>query len=189
MSAQKPDLMAKASRKSLRWMGVIVARAQTFAAVNEEAMMKWMCLRRARCLQAIFATAMVWLFTAVNAASANETKCIYREGNFPLGPNEHFAGLFRVPLNPPDFRDREAIRRHLIFSETWTSLILKEVSNPAGPCGALALPLRFPDLRVFLKVSRTEIKKVDRERAYCKFVLEDLAPSTTGRRMRPTHSA
>jgi hypothetical protein len=63
MSAQKPDLMAKASGKSLHWMGVIVARARTFAAANEEAMMKWMCLRRARCLQAIFAT-LVYLTTA-----------------------------------------------------------------------------------------------------------------------------
>jgi hypothetical protein len=116
-----------------------------------------------------FALVLTGLLSTAFPSTAEEAKCIPRHGNFPLGPNEHFAGLFRVPLHSPDLNDREAIRRHLIFLETWSDIILKEMPLL---CGALAIPIRFPDLRVFLKVSRTGVK-VDREIAYCRFVLED----------------
>ena len=122
----------------------------------------------------ILALALIGSLMTVNSSLSEEANCVLRVGNFPLNPNEHFAGLFRIPLHPPGSSDREALQRHLIFSETWADIILSEMSGKAGGlCGAIATPYRFPDMRVFLIVNRA-VSQIDRERAICTRALEGI---------------
>ncbi len=102
-------------------------------------------------------------------------KCDLRAG-YPITvqPNQHFAGMFRIALNPPDFRDPVAVQRHLVLSETWADTVMREMSGKAGGlCGALILPYAFPDLRVSLIVYRTA-SRIDREKSVCTQALEDI---------------
>ena len=81
--------------------------------------------------------------------------------------------MFRIPLNPPDFRDPTAVQRHLVLSETWADIILREMrGKPVGLCSAIAILDPFPDLRVFLTVNRTA-SQIDREKTVCTLALED----------------
>jgi hypothetical protein len=117
--------------------------------------------------------ALIGSFAIASRCLSEERKCILRVGNFDLQPNEHFAGMFRIPLNPPDFRDPAAVQRHLVLSETWGDIILREVrGKPAGLCGAIAIVDPFPDLRVVMKVHRTG-SQIDREKVICTHALED----------------
>jgi hypothetical protein len=120
----------------------------------------------------IVALALIGCFMAARP-SLSEERCILRAGNFELEPNRHFAGMFRIPLNPPDLHDLVAVQRHLVLSETWTDIIFRGVrGKPVGLCSALAIPIPFPDLRVFLMVNRTA-SQIDREKAVCTQALED----------------
>jgi hypothetical protein len=122
----------------------------------------------------ILALVLIGSFTTVNSSLSEEGKCVFRDGNFSLLPNEQFAGLFRVALNPPDFQDPMAIQRHLVFSETWAGIIMEEMSKKAGGlCGAIPMAYRLPDLRVFLIVNRTA-SQIDREKSICTHALEDI---------------
>ena len=122
----------------------------------------------------IFALVLIGSFTTASSSLSEEGKCVFRDGNFSLQPNEQFAGLFRVALNPPDFQDPVAIQRHLVFSETWAGIIMEEISKKAGGlCGAIPIPYRLPDLRVFLIVNRTA-SQIDREKSICAHALEDI---------------
>ncbi len=121
----------------------------------------------------ILALALIGSLMTVNSSLSEEANCVLRVGNFPLNPNEQFAGLFRVQLHPPGSSDRAALQRHLIFLETWEYIILREMPGRAGGlCGAIAISYRFPDMSVFLTVNRTA-SRIDREKAYCRYLLED----------------
>lgn len=121
----------------------------------------------------IFVLALIGSFTTASPSLSEEQKCVLRAGNFDLQPNRHFAGMFRIPLNPPDFRDPTAVQRHLVLSETWADVILREMrGKPVGLCSAIAILDPFPDLRVFLTVNRTA-SQIDREKAVCTDALED----------------
>jgi hypothetical protein len=121
----------------------------------------------------IFALALIGSLAMVNSSLSEEIKCALRVGNFPLHLNEQFAGLFRVPLHPPDSTHHEALQRHLIFLKIWEGIILREMPGKAGGlCGAIATSYRFPDMRIFLTVNRTA-SQIDREKAYCRYLLED----------------
>jgi hypothetical protein len=121
----------------------------------------------------VSALALVGFFATVSP-SLSEEKCVPRSGNFNLHPNQHFAGMFRLPLNSPDFYDSVALQRHLAFSTIWADVLMRELPTKAGGlCGAFVTAYGFPDLRVFLFVNRTG-SQIDREKAVCTRALEDI---------------
>jgi hypothetical protein len=82
--------------------------------------------------------------------------------------------MFRIPLNPPDFRDPAAIQRHVLFSRAWASIILEKVPDRSRLlCGALTTSDQFPDLRVFVIVYRTG-SQIDREKVICAHALQEV---------------
>jgi hypothetical protein len=110
----------------------------------------------------------------IASPSRSEDSCLLRAGNFNLQPNEHFAGMFRIALNPPDLRDSVAVQRHVALSETWADTISREISTKTGGlCSALILPEGFPGLRVTLTVNLTA-NQIDREKSFCAHALEDI---------------
>jgi hypothetical protein len=120
----------------------------------------------------VFFLAVIGSFTIASQSLSEDGKCILRVGNFDLQPNEHFAGMFRIPLISPNSHDPVAVQRHLAFSEIWADTIMSDRSWQAGGlCGAVILPYQFPDLRVFLVVNRTG-SQIDREKATCMHALE-----------------
>jgi hypothetical protein len=123
----------------------------------------------------IFVLALIGSFTSVSPTLSEERKCILRDG-YPiiLDLNQHFAGMFRIPLNPPDFHNPMAVQRHLVLSLTWIEIIDGEMYRKIGGlCHALVVPNGFPDLRVSMKVYRTG-SQIDREKSVCAHVLEDI---------------
>jgi hypothetical protein len=122
----------------------------------------------------ISALMLIGSLTTASPLLAEEGKCVPRNGTHHLQPNEQFAGLFRIALNPPDFQDPAAIQRHLVFSETWAGTIQEEMAGKAGGlCGAVAVPYRLPDLRVFLRANSTA-RQIEREKSICTHALEDI---------------
>jgi hypothetical protein len=120
----------------------------------------------------LFVLALVGFATV--RPSWSEEKCIPRSGNFNLHPNQHFAGMFRLPLNSLDFHDPVALQRHLAFSTIWADILMRELPTKAGGlCGAFVTAYGFPDLRVFLFVNRTG-SQIAREKAVCMRALEDI---------------
>ena len=129
----------------------------------------------ANVLLRIFSLVLIGSFTTMNSSLAEE-RCAFRSG-YPgtafLNPNRHFAGMFRILLNPPDLRDPAAVRRHLVLSETWADIIMRQVPEKSGGlCGAIILPEVFPEMRVSLIVYRTA-SQIDREKSICTRALED----------------
>src|SRR2546427_7660258 len=99
---------------------------------------------------------------------SEERKCLPRSGFFfEYGSNQHFAGLFRIILQPPDLRDVGAVQRHLILSEVWAGTVSIEIANRIGRlCTAIITPFAFPDMRAFLAVNRAA-GRGNREKLTC----------------------
>ncbi|WP_213741587.1 hypothetical protein [Bradyrhizobium sp. dw_411] len=122
----------------------------------------------------ILALALLGFFATASSSLSEEGKCIPRNGTHNLQPNERFVGLFHIALNPPDFQDRVAIQRHLVFSQTWAGTILEEVPGKTGGlCSAVPITYRLPDLRVFLTVNSTA-RQIEREKSICTQALEGI---------------
>jgi hypothetical protein len=122
----------------------------------------------------MFALALIASFTPVGPSLSAEEKCLLRAGNFNLNPNVHFAGMFRIPLNPPDFGDSAAVQRHMVLSRTWADLTSAALSaKTGGLCGAFIHFGEFPNLHVSLIVRRTA-SQIDREKLVCTHALEDI---------------
>lgn len=104
----------------------------------------------------------------------SQVNCNPRTGYPPgLYVNEHFAGVFRIPLNPPDLQDRAAVQRHLVLAEVWGRTIWKEMlARTHGLCSA-HFEVHFPDSRVALVINRTA-DRLDRGKAFCTQVLDDI---------------
>jgi hypothetical protein len=106
--------------------------------------------------------------------SNSEEKCVPRNGYFDLHPGQQFAGMFRIALDPPNFRDLASVQSHFVYSTTWAHVIGIELSNSTkGLCGARVTPYGFPDLRVFLMVFRST-QQVEREKSICTLALQDI---------------
>jgi len=122
----------------------------------------------------IVALGLVGFVMTTNPA-LSQLECNPRAGYPPvLYENEHFAGLFRIALNPPDLQDRAAVQRHLVLAEIWGRVIRKEMlARTRGLCSAHFEVQGFPDSRVALVVNRTA-GRIDQEKSSCTQVLEDI---------------
>jgi hypothetical protein len=112
---------------------------------------------------------------AITAPSFSEENCSLRSGFFFEHRNgRQFAGLFRVALDPPDLRNPAAIKRHVVFAETWAHTITEEIfTRTGGACDAIIVNEGFPDLRAFLSVRRGA-GQIDKERVVCAHLLQDV---------------
>jgi hypothetical protein len=65
-------------------------------------------------------------------------------------PNNR-TGEFRITLDPPDYGNADAIRRHYVFSSVWGNALQSEVRDRSSDgCELWVDPHIFPDLRAFL---------------------------------------
>jgi hypothetical protein len=68
---------------------------------------------------------------------------------------ENQAGEFRISLDPPDYYDRSSTQRHLAYSSVWGKVLSADLAaHTGGRCNAVISRSLFPDLRVYLSVSR-----------------------------------
>jgi hypothetical protein len=129
---------------------------------------------RSICLIKIVLLGLVGLL-ATTSSSLSQTKCNPRVG-YPavLYDNQHFAGLYRVPLNPPDLQDHVAVQRHLAFLEDWGRTIWREsLARTRGLCHAQFVPYGFPDARIAVIVDQTS-SQITREKVFCAKVIQDI---------------
>jgi hypothetical protein len=82
-----------------------------------------------------------------------------------LVPADREAGEFYIGLSVPDLNDKASIQNHMVSATIFARLLQSELRRRTqGLCEAPIGLARFPDLRVFLYVSRDPRES---DRAYC----------------------
>jgi hypothetical protein len=121
-----------------------------------------------------FLLALIGYLSTTQLSFSAEEKCTPRAGYFNLQPGQHFAGMFRIPLDPTDFRSPSAAQHHLVFSVVWGQLLKAAlVKATSRQCGAFMVPNPFPDLQVFLFGNQAD-GRIDQEKSVCPRALEDV---------------
>src|SRR5215207_1524191 len=90
---------------------------------------------RAICISPSFhnfirAAALVAVALPVMSAALAEEECEYPNaaGAVFVAPKNQ-AGEFRITLNPPDYRDAAAVRRHFVFATVWARMLDTELAS------------------------------------------------------------
>jgi hypothetical protein len=87
---------------------------------------------------------------------------------------------FRITLNPPDYGNADAVRRHFIFLSTWGNTLQSELAaRSQNACDLKIDPNIFPDLHAFLVGSRSAKGQNDFLEAVCVPLLREIVHNWT----------
>ena len=87
-------------------------------------------------------------------------------------PVKNQLGEFLIQLKPPEFRDRNSVREHLIFSRLWSRILRSNLRAKTGyACDAILDASFFPGLSAYLMTETP--RNVLSDRAMCLGALQD----------------
>jgi hypothetical protein len=124
-----------------------------------------------------FVLSVVWA-SAPASSAADECELPNSAGGWVL-PTSRFEE-FRITLNPPDYGNADAVRRHFVFSSVWADTLRSELgARSKSGCELMVDPHIFPDLRAFLIGYRSARGQTDFFAAVCVPVFREIVLNWT----------